>query len=178
MQITVAGSPEAVTVPNVVGKGQNEATDQLETLEFKTAINTRSDDKVPQGVVIDQSPKANDKAPKGSVVTLTVSSGPEQVAVPSLFNVPEADAAAQLRQAGFAVERTTTADQSVAVGRVVRTDPAAGTPVAKGSTVTIVVSSGPAPTTAPPTTLPPTTTATTIPPTTVTTKPPTTSTTL
>ncbi|HYX43711.1 MAG TPA: PASTA domain-containing protein, partial [Acidimicrobiales bacterium] len=44
-------------------------------------------------------------------------------------------------------------------GRVIRTDPPASTPTPKGSTVTLVVSSGPPPTTAPPvvTTPPPVT---------------------
>ena len=108
--------------------------------------------------------KANEKVGKGSVVTLTVSSGREQVNVPSLFNVPESEAAADLRNLGFKVERTTSTDASVASGRVIRTDPGASTPLAKGSTVTLIVSTGAPVTTSPVTTAPPSSTTTTTKP--------------
>jgi serine/threonine-protein kinase len=163
VHIAVSGTAEQVTVPNVVGKQQQDAEDILSTAQFLPEVRTRADDTVPQGVVIDQTPKGNEKATKGSTVTLFVSAGPTQVTVPGLFNQTEADAAAALRQLGLQVDRTTQADPSVAVGRVIRTDPAAGSAVDKGSTVTLIVSSGPAPTTTPPPTSPPTTS----PPTTV-----------
>jgi serine/threonine-protein kinase len=181
--ITVAGQPEQVTVPNVVNKNFKDATDQLDAAGFTVKIERRTDDKVNQDVVIEQAPKANEKAARGSAITLVVSNGPEQVTVPSLFNAREEDAASQLTGLGLQVERTTSNDPSLPAGRVIRTDPGAGTPVPKGSTVTLVVSSGPPPTTAAPaTTSPPTTvTVTTSPSTTVgttsTTKPATTPTT-
>jgi serine/threonine-protein kinase len=162
VHLTVAGEAEQITVPNVVGKKVADATDQLEGLGFVVQTRDRPDDNAPEGQVLDQSPKANDKATKGSTVTIIVSSGPTQVIVPGLFNLTEADAASQLRQLGLGVDRTTQPDASVAVGHVIRTDPAQGSSVDKGSTVTLIVSSGPAPTTAPP----PTSPATTSPPTT------------
>jgi serine/threonine-protein kinase len=163
VHITVSGTAEQVTVPNVVGQKQQDAEDVLDTAGFGHDVRTQADDTVPDGVVIDQSPKGNDKATKGSTVTLIVSSGPTQVTVPTLVNFTEADATAQLRQRGLNVDTATASDSTVAAGRVIRTDPAAGTSVDKGSTVTLILSSGPAPTTAPPATSPSTTT----PPTTV-----------
>jgi len=163
--ITVSGGAEQVNVPDVVGKQLNEARTILTDAGFRVETRDKSDGNARQGEVLEQLPKGNDKAGKNSVVTLTVSSGREQVVVPSLFNVPESEAANELRGLGFQVERTTSNDASVQSGRVIRTDPGAGTPLARGSTVTMVVSTGPPPTTAAPTTVPPTT-QTTLPPTT------------
>jgi serine/threonine-protein kinase len=183
VHITVAGAPDLVTVPNEVGKNVNDATDQLQAAGFTVSVNQRTDESAPKDQVIDQTPAGNSKAAQGSNVILTTSLGKAQVTVPSLFNVPEGDAADQLRALGLNVDRQSTNDPTVASGRVVRTDPGGGTPVDKGTTVTLFVSNGPAPTTAPPpTTTPPTTntsvviTLPTIPPTTATTKPTTTST--
>ncbi|HEX6595451.1 MAG TPA: Stk1 family PASTA domain-containing Ser/Thr kinase, partial [Acidimicrobiales bacterium] len=160
--LTVAGAAEQIEVPNVVGQRLAAARDTLEDAGFTVTTRDEPDDDAPQGEVTAQSPRARERAPRGSAVQLTVSSGRARVQVPSLFNVPESEAASQLRDLGFDVERVLTADASVASGRVVRTEPGAGTPLEKGSTVTLVVSSGPPATTAAPTTAP----ATTSPPTT------------
>src|SRR5205085_3996585 len=66
--ITVAGQPEQLSVPNVVNKNFNDAKDQLETAGFTVKIERRTDPKVKQDVVIEQSPKANEKAARGSSV--------------------------------------------------------------------------------------------------------------
>ncbi|MDQ4097222.1 MAG: Stk1 family PASTA domain-containing Ser/Thr kinase [Actinomycetota bacterium] len=159
--ITVSGAAESVPVPNVVGRQRDEAVDVLEAAGFTAQVTTRPDERAAQNEVVDQAPEANQRAPRGSVVNLVVSSGPEQVVIPPLTNVPEAEAANQLRQAGLEVARSTQTDAGVLSGRVIRTDPAAGTSVERGSTVELIVSAGaPAttsPPTAPPTTSPPTT---------------------
>jgi serine/threonine-protein kinase len=66
-------------------------------------------------------------------VTISVSKGPELVAVPSLVGKSLDAATAQLQGLGFVVDT-----QSYLPGRVVRaTDPAAGTQVPKGTKVTL-----------------------------------------
>ncbi len=172
--ITVAGQAELRDVPDVVGRTEDEATDILERAEFVVRSSTQPNDQVPANRVIEQDPRGNTQAPRGSTVTLRVSSGPAAVEVPSVTNVPEAEAAALLSQAGFSVSRTTANHASIPSGRAIGTDPAEGTRLPRGSQVTLIVSTGPAPTTTP-TTRPPTT-ATTASPTTVTTRPATTST--
>ena len=65
-------------------------------------------------------------------------------AVPDLsaqFTTPAAVEAA-LRAAGFAVTRVPTASPDVASGTVIRLDPAAGTPLAPGAAVKVLVSTG------------------------------------
>src|SRR5205085_7237489 len=72
----------------------------------------------------------------------TVSSGPPKVVIPAVAG-QDADAAANaLGQAGFKSARKDEASETVASGKVIRTEPAEGTEAPKGSTVTIVVSTG------------------------------------
>nr|MDQ6927859.1 PASTA domain-containing protein [Actinomycetota bacterium] len=151
------GAPP-VDVPDVVGRDVNAARDLLEGKNFQVTVNQKSDDKVPADQVIAQDPKGGGQAPKGSTITLTTSSGREQVPVPNVVGRDQSAAANILGQAGFDTTTQTTSSDSVANGQVIRTEPGAGTPLAKGSTVTLIVSTGPPPTTSPPTTLPVTTT--------------------
>jgi serine/threonine-protein kinase len=64
-------------------------------------------------------------------------------AVPDVAGQVEADAATALTNAGFETARRAEADADVAEGVVIRTDPAGGTEAEEGSTVTLVVSTGP-----------------------------------
>ena len=66
----------------------------------------------------------------------------ETVTLPAVGGNVEADARSRLEALDLRVERTLTADNDVASGLVIMTTPAAGTDVAVGSTVTLVVSSG------------------------------------
>jgi eukaryotic-like serine/threonine-protein kinase len=56
-----------------------------------------------------------------------------------------AQATATLESAGFVVQSATEYSATVPTGQVTRTVPAAGTPLARGATVTVYVSQGPAP---------------------------------
>ena len=72
------------------------------------------------------------------------------VAVPAgLAGMKRADAEAAILNAGLVASPTEKADASVVKGNVISASPGAGSPVAAGSTVTLVVSSGPAPSVAP-----------------------------
>ena len=69
---------------------------------------------------------------------------PEQVGVPELANKPVEQAQDQLEHAGFSVATQDKPDSKVAVGNVIRTQPLGGSQAPKGSTVTILKSTGPA----------------------------------
>ena len=97
----------------------------------------------PVGEVVDQTPGPTEEAPKGSEVVLQVSSGPEERPVPDVAGRSLAEASNLLGQNGFTVDQTSEARATVAEGKVIRTDPAAGTPQPKGATITVIVSSGP-----------------------------------
>lgn len=155
-----------VPVPNVVGQPLSVARPLLQNNGFIVPDPTYvADDTIPKDQVIAQSPNAGDKAKPGTQIKLTVSSGKKQVEVPDVSGQSVATASNNLGQKGFQVNQKTENSDTVANGKVIRTDPAAGTQVDPGSTVTIIVSSGPKPTTTTTTTPPSTSTPTTKPPT-------------
>ena len=82
----------------------------------------------------------------GSVWALTRgAAAPESIAVPNVVGLTQADAKAQIEQAGFTWELNPdkVASDTVAEGSVASTDPAAGTQAEKGATVRVTISSGP-----------------------------------
>jgi eukaryotic-like serine/threonine-protein kinase len=132
---------EQVTVPNVVGKPVDQAKAELEQLEFEVTTTAEASDQ-PPNQVITQDPPATTKADKGSKVTLTVSSGPEPVEVPNVVGQSQTDASRALTELGFLVNAVPVEDNDADEGTVVSQDPPAGQQIAKGSQVTINVSSG------------------------------------
>ena len=77
-----------------------------------------------------------------ATVTLTVSSGVGQAVVPNVVGKDASDAANILGQAGFKSLSRTQPSDTVPAGIVISTSPAAGARAQKGSTVTMLVSSG------------------------------------
>jgi serine/threonine-protein kinase len=125
-------------------------------------------DKVDAGKVIRTDPPVGTTIDKGTQVTMVVSSGAPQVAVPEVRNLTESDARNALQAAGFqqSVSYLDVPFDSSQAGKVVTQSPVAGTPSPKGSTVTITVGRAQAPpstTTTTTTTTTPTTVATTAP---------------
>jgi serine/threonine-protein kinase len=147
-------------VPGVVGRTQAAAESLLKNAGFVPNVTAIADPVVPVGQVIRQSPEANVQADKGSVVELVVSSGPALVTIPDVEGQNAATASNTLGQLKLQVQTRQESSASVPIGNVISTNPPAGTEVREGSTVTLVVSTGPAPTTTTTTTAPTTTTTT------------------
>jgi len=92
------------------------------------------------GYVYRQSPVAGRTVREGQSVTLTVSLGIQYVTVPDVSNYVQADGEQQLKDLGVSVLITQAVEPSVAAGSIIRTDPAAGSQVAAGTTVVVYVS--------------------------------------
>ena len=92
------------------------------------------------GYVYRQSPVAGRTGREGQSVTLTISLGIQYVTVPDVTNYLQADGEQQLKSLGVSVLITQAVDDTVAAGSIIRTDPAAGSQVAVGSTVVVYVS--------------------------------------
>jgi beta-lactam-binding protein with PASTA domain len=135
--------PQAVFMPNVVGLTLTKAKRVLadESLKVKTVTDTSS--LQPAGVVTKQDHSANKPVLQGTVIVLHVSAG-QAVSVPALADLTLAAAQAKLAVLGLAAEAIEQASDTVAPGVVISQDPASGTVATKGSTVRVVVSSGPA----------------------------------
>jgi len=140
--IFVSKGAEEAPIPYVVDKKKADAITALNQAGFKVKAVDQSSSSVDKGVVIDQKPAGGGTAPKGSEITIYVSTGPEMVSVPDVTKMTEADAKAKLTSMGL----VPVVDYSVPpspsdVGKVFGQDPAAGTSVAKGSSVKIGVGS-------------------------------------
>ncbi len=129
-------------VPNVVGRTQNEAQKAITTAGLTvgtvTMVNSAT---VALGKVISQNPGAGTNVVPGSAVALVVSQG---TAVPSVVGLTQSSAQTALIAAGLTVGTVTTANsETVPSGTVMSQTPVAGIKVTPGSSVTLVISSGP-----------------------------------
>ncbi len=100
--------------------------------------------RVATGLVVTQAPPAGSAASKGSTVKIVVSGGPANVSLPDVHGLHATEASDRLHGAGFIPEIHNTASPTVPAGVVIGTEPPAGTVDRQGSTVTVLVSSGPA----------------------------------
>lgn len=139
IHVWVSQGAELVAVPFVGDLTQADATNQLTALGFTVKVTPKPDNTIAKGTVIDQKPAGGFQAPKGSQVTIYVSSGLEQVTVPALVGLAEADAVAKIRAVGLdeSVLYVNDADPAV-TGKVKVQDPSSGK-VNKGTTITIWV---------------------------------------
>ena len=148
-QLGIFDSAKHVTVPaDLVGKDTAAAQSELQGLDLKSQVQTQTDPAAP-GTVIATDPKGGSSVKKGSTVILLVSGGPAQVAVPNVVGQDAATASSALTGAGFVVQTTQQNSDTVATGQVISQDPSANAQAAKGSTVTLTVSSGKAQVTIP-----------------------------
>jgi beta-lactam-binding protein with PASTA domain/tRNA A-37 threonylcarbamoyl transferase component Bud32 len=140
--IKVSQGEAPVKVPSVAGESVEEAVETLRAAGFEVQQSTQADADAPAGRVLSQDPRGGQEAPKGSIVRLVVSSGKPKVAVPHVAGKEENPAKDEILNAGLRVLTVEEASSTVAEGTVIRTDPAGGTEVDQGTTVTVVVSSG------------------------------------
>jgi eukaryotic-like serine/threonine-protein kinase len=133
---------DKVNVTNVVGKPQAESELVLKRAGLKTDVTLKESDTAAKGTVTGQDPAGGSRVPKGSTVTLTVSAGPGTARVPDLTGQPRSAARKQLTDLGFDIAEEQQASDSVTENRVIGTRPDVGTELDKGSSVTLLLSSG------------------------------------
>jgi eukaryotic-like serine/threonine-protein kinase len=142
--IKLGDAQSSVSVPNVVSKNVAVATQELQNAHLNPSLQHVSSN-APVDTVVQQDPAAGKDVSRGSTVKLFVSGGPATKLIPSDITGQTADAATlELVAAGFKV---TPKEQSngAASGTVFGSSPKPGTMAPVGSTVTIFVSTGPAP---------------------------------
>ncbi|MDR1412386.1 MAG: Stk1 family PASTA domain-containing Ser/Thr kinase [Actinomycetes bacterium] len=147
------GSDAPVTVPNIVGKTEEEAelivndTDGVFMLGESTP---QSSDDIPEGQIISQDPGGDTAIaidPKGEATPIdyVISSGPELFEVPGLKNMTVTEAKSAVANYGFQIvvgeERY---DDDVEEGKIIEQTPVATdeTQLPRGSEITVVVSNG------------------------------------
>ena len=143
--LVVSKGPKQVDIPDVVGLARGAARTAIADAELKPGDETVVGDTAPKNTVIAQDPVPGGRVDKGSSVAITLSSGPPQVVVAEVRDVPAGEAQARLEADGLAVTTREARNANVAAGDAVKTEPAAGTPVDVGTEVTLTVSTGPKP---------------------------------
>jgi eukaryotic-like serine/threonine-protein kinase len=139
--LEVSRGPGDVLVPAVAGLRQGQAIKELEDAGLKVTVDQEFSDKVAKDLAIRTLPREATKVTRGTRVRLFVSSGPEQLTVPDVTGLSRDSAESRLRDEGFGVS-VSEQESDEPEGDVISQNPAGGTEVSKGETVTITVSTG------------------------------------
>jgi eukaryotic-like serine/threonine-protein kinase len=140
-----SGAPTVakVAVPNVVNQNVDDAKQALAGKGFTNIQTKTANNDAPENTVFAQDPQANTSILPTDQITLSVSTGPGQVAVPPLENLTQDQAVQKLRDAGLMLGGAKYVDDpNHKKDQVVSSEPAAGTSVDKGSVVKLSIASG------------------------------------
>jgi hypothetical protein len=142
--VAVSTAANSVTVPNVVGSSQASGTAAIAKAGLALGTLTIQASKTtPKGMVISEAPLSGTRVAPGTKVNVVISSGPPLSAVPKTIGSTQAAAAAAIAKAGL-IQGTlmTKTSTTVLKGEVISESPVAGTLVAAGSKVNLVISHG------------------------------------
>jgi serine/threonine-protein kinase len=139
--------PEAlprIEVPAVASMTEADGVATLYGADLIPIVEERFHATTEPGLIIDSDPAAGAQVEANSRVTISVSKGPANIAVPEGLNdLTESSAREALETVGLkAGEISETPSPDVPQGRVVATDPQAGQSVPSGSEVNLVLSNG------------------------------------
>ena len=141
---TSSTTSDEIVLPNFVGMiYDTDIKDNPDYADFTFEITYGNVPSKQPGEVLRQTPAAGINVKKGKTVSLTVNGEAEQVVVEDVKGYEKQDAYDALKALNLSPKMQAVADDDTAVGYVVKTDPAAGSTVSTGTTVTIYVSSGP-----------------------------------
>jgi eukaryotic-like serine/threonine-protein kinase len=142
--ITIGAGPDTATVPDVVGRTVDEASQLLLEAGFIPSQKAEENADVEEGRVIRTDPAANSEIALNSTVTIFYSSGPNTIPIPEVRGQSVNDARNTLAGAGFTgtIQERQEASNDVEEGRVIGTEPQAGQQALPNATITLVVSSG------------------------------------
>ncbi len=147
INIVLSRGPEpakALQMPDLTNKTASEAEKIIKDLGLVPAAGDAVyDPRIEPGKVASQKPVAGTKVVEGDTVTYSLSLGEESIEVPKVVGLEKEAAEKALKDAGFAVEVSTTNSNDVAQNKVISQNPSDGNKLVKGKTVSIVVSSGP-----------------------------------
>jgi serine/threonine-protein kinase len=136
------GGSGGVAVPQVNGLSEKQATEQVHNAGLTPKVVGQASATVAKGLVITTSPANGNLVARGTTVTLFVSSGAPKVKVPNVLHQSEPDARNLLSNEGFKVHEVTDQNSTARPNTVVGQNPAGGTLVSKGATITLSVSPG------------------------------------
>jgi serine/threonine-protein kinase len=104
VMLVVSKGPEPRTVPDYSGRDWNFVKDDLTRLGLKPVYTEAYSNSVTKGYVIGTSPAAGATVDRGGNVTVSISLGPELVAVPDVVGLTVEQAVRRLENAGLVVD--------------------------------------------------------------------------
>ena len=148
LMFTGSGKSAKIDVPDLIGRTIDDVyadSEVMNNFEIKEAPSRQESDR-PAGEILDQDPGEGQQAIKGSVITVTVSAGGDNVK--DTYKVVDFTGksldyvAASLEAHGIELKEEKEYSDDVEEGKVIRTDPEAGTELARGETLTVYISLG------------------------------------
>ena len=129
-------------MPDVVNMTLEEGTGVLDRAGLNVNPIIEENPAFAEGAIVRTDPPAGTEVQTDQLVNVYYNPTNDPFAMPDVSTLAQADAENQLRALGLEVVVTTEENPDVEEGKVIRTQPAAGTDVKQGDTVTIVVSGG------------------------------------
>ena len=144
--LIVSKGQERYLIPsNLEGMDPNGARKSLEDLTLIVSSTKEVySDTIKKGLVSGSSPKAGEKVKRGAEVTLLISKGPKPITIPALLGKDYVSIKAAFDKLGLKIDVTDEIFDDSVSGTILSADPLPGVVVAKGSTVKVVLSKGPA----------------------------------
>lgn len=139
--LTISKGAELKTVPEIIGMSLSKAENLLKDEGYAIGkITKKFDSSKTVGIVLEQFPKAMDKAPKGSKINLVVNEG--EKTVPNVVGKKLATAKQLLEKEGLVVGSTSYTKNQADKDTVLSTDPVPGSHLSEGAKVNLTLSSG------------------------------------
>ena len=139
----------SVTIPNWIDVPIAGVRADSDRLGLVLDIQRKPSDSVEVDRVISTDPRGGVSVGAGSTVHVVVSAGKDEVPVPVLIGQTREEAKSTLEGKGLQLGLVDSEPSDRPIGTVIRSDPVAGVPVAKGGQVNLVLSSGPTPSPSP-----------------------------
>ena len=140
--LVISSGKEITDVPDLTGLTTDAARQALidAGLELNPQVREEPSSDTPAGQVVSQSPDQGSQVSKGTKVTITVSSGPEEIRVPVVTGQDLDDARSNLEAAGFVV--LVNSVDSMEPENQVLSASSEGERLPEGSEITLTVSKG------------------------------------
>ena len=142
VKVWFSAGPQSTQVPDVKERGQEEARSILESAGFKVNATVRTEDSadIAKDMVTKTDPAAGQSVPKGTTITIYVSSG--MTTVPSNLVGQSKDSVLQQYEGRFSFTVEQESSDTVEAGLITRVSPDSGSSIAQGGSITIWVSTG------------------------------------
>ena len=142
-ELTIETSAGTTTVPDVVGMTVAQAGEALTKAGLTAKATYQESTEYEKDFIVSQDIEGNTQVPTGTVLNLVVSSGKiVGVTVPDVVGLPEAEAKVKLEAEGFSMQKQLLESDTVEKGLVISQNPLGAETAAKGSPITVVISSG------------------------------------